>query len=151
LKFLFGIFRLFLASDECHLYPLLPMPGAQKGKTKGENAPLMLAACRPTRRLETRRRRAPGRRASMQYQFVHQLVHQPVQKEMVMNHTAAKHASRQDRYVSDFTRFMEAYLDQHPEVVADRKRGWGIWWERHVDLKEIERIEADTVPRSPYD
>lgn len=68
-----------------------------------------------------------------------------------MNHTAAKHASRQDRYVSDFTRFMEAYLDQHPEVVADRKRGWGIWWERHVDLKEIERIEADTVPRSPYD
>jgi len=68
--------------------------------------------------------------------------------------TRAAHPVRPDRrparYVSDFTRFMDGFLEDHPEVVADRRRGWGIWWERKVDLREQERILADTVQRPPY-
>ena len=28
----------------------------------------------------------------------------------------------------EFTKFMEQYLKAHPEVVADKKRGWAIYW-----------------------
>ncbi len=62
----------------------------------------------------------------------------------------ATHPVRPARYVSDFTRFMDGFLEDHPEVAVDQKRGWGIWWERLVDLRERERIEADTVRRTPY-
>ena len=29
-------------------------------------------------------------------------------------------------YVSDFDQFLHSYLDQHPEVLEDRQRGWYI-------------------------
>ena len=47
-------------------------------------------------------------------------------------------------YVSEFTRFMEGYLDQHPEVRRDQVLGWRIFWERFVNPQEIDReIKAD--------
>jgi hypothetical protein len=63
-----------------------------------------------------------------------------------------KHLFRQNsqRYTSEFTDFMNGFLASHPEVEEDRRRGWRIWWERKVDLKELEQARADTVPRQPY-
>jgi hypothetical protein len=54
------------------------------------------------------------------------------------------------RYTSEFTDFMNDFLAGHPEVVEDRKLGWRIWWERKVDLKELERERYDAVPRHAY-
>jgi hypothetical protein len=52
--------------------------------------------------------------------------------------------------VSEFTRFMDGYLQQHPAVLTDQQRGWNIWWNRYVDLGEWERAQQDTVPLPPY-
>ena len=50
-------------------------------------------------------------------------------------------------YVSEFTRFMDGYLHQHPEVQQDRTLGWRIWWERPVDPKSIDReAQANLKP-----
>lgn len=59
-----------------------------------------------------------------------------------------KHSSK--RYTSEFTDFMNDFLSSHPKVREGRKLGWRIWWERKVDLREAERVQADTVPRRPY-
>lgn len=53
-------------------------------------------------------------------------------------------------YVSEFTQFIDHYLDTHPAVRQDRTLGWRLWWERPVDLKELERAQRDNVPTAPY-
>lgn len=59
---------------------------------------------------------------------------------------------RDDRmYVSDFERFMQDYLEHHPEVVADQRDGWFIWWDHRIDLDEMDRQRASEVPFRPYD
>lgn len=53
-------------------------------------------------------------------------------------------------YVSDFDQFMDRYLATHPDVGLQRRRGWDLWWDHQVDLGEIEKQRADTVPVKPY-
>jgi len=53
-------------------------------------------------------------------------------------------------YVSEFTQFIEHYLDDHPDVRQDQKLGWRLWWERPVNFKELERAGQDSVPTPPY-
>ena len=60
------------------------------------------------------------------------------------------HAHHYQGYVSEFTRFMDGYLQQHPAVLTDQQRGWNIWWNRYVDLGEWDRAQQDTVPLPPY-
>lgn len=31
-------------------------------------------------------------------------------------------------YVSEFTLFMEQFMHEHPEIVADQFQGWSIYW-----------------------
>lgn len=31
-------------------------------------------------------------------------------------------------YISEFSRFMEAFLHEHPDIVADQRRGWLLFW-----------------------
>ena len=57
---------------------------------------------------------------------------------------------RRGGYVSDFTRFIDGYLQAHPEVRENRRRGWRIYWERPADFRELERTMADRVPEPPY-
>ncbi|PKB19903.1 DUF3460 family protein [Janthinobacterium sp. 64] len=57
---------------------------------------------------------------------------------------------RRSGYVSDFTRFIDGYLQTHPEVLENQQRGWRIWWERPASLHELELIHADSVPEPPY-
>lgn len=69
-----------------------------------------------------------------------------------MVNAACSHASgAMDRgYVSEFTRFMDHYLDDHPEVVADIKVGRRIYWDKLVDLKDLAKAEQDQVADDCY-
>lgn len=62
----------------------------------------------------------------------------------VMNRT------HDNAYVSEFTDFMSRYLGEHPEVVADQRRGWCIFWDRNVDQTAIRAAEKASVPDDHY-
>ena len=53
-------------------------------------------------------------------------------------------------YVSEFTVFMNRYLQEHPEVVEDQQRGWNIYWNHAVDFKELKDVEEDREPDDSY-
>lgn len=53
-------------------------------------------------------------------------------------------------YQSEFTRFIDGYLHDHPDVARDQQLGWRIWWERPVKLDELEKAQHDSVPLPPY-
>ena len=53
-------------------------------------------------------------------------------------------------YVSEFTVFMNGYLQAHPEVVEDQRRGWSIYWNHEVDFEELKEAEEDHVPDDGY-
>jgi len=53
-------------------------------------------------------------------------------------------------YVSEFTVFMNRYLEDHPEAVKEQHRGWRIYWDHKIDLAEQERALKDSVPDDGY-
>ena len=53
-------------------------------------------------------------------------------------------------YVSEFDQFLDTFLARHPDVGQDQRRGWYIWWDQQVDLKEWERQRQDAVPAKSY-
>ncbi len=54
-------------------------------------------------------------------------------------------------YVSEFTLFMNHYLDQHPEVVKAQKLGWDFDWNpEFVDPVAQREAEEDRVPDDLY-
>ena len=57
---------------------------------------------------------------------------------------------RRSGYISDFTRFIDSYLQTHPEVQASQRQGWRIFWERPVNFGELQRAGTDSVPEPPY-
>ena len=71
----------------------------------------------------------------------------------LFRHNAGKDAAPMmvDRaFVSEFTHFMDDYLQQHPNVVDDQNVGRHIYWEKNVDLAELEKAEKDSVPDDGY-
>lgn len=55
-----------------------------------------------------------------------------------------------DGYKSDFGRFIDEFLEQHPEVEENRKQGWYTYWDHNVDLDELEQQRVNAVPEKPY-
>jgi hypothetical protein len=53
-------------------------------------------------------------------------------------------------YQSEFTRFLNGYLATHPGVVEDQKRGWYIYWDRHVQMSDLKHELTDNLPFTPY-
>jgi len=53
-------------------------------------------------------------------------------------------------YVSEITQFLDKFLEEHPEVIDEQSRGWHIFWDRDVDLGELKKADADSVPAKPY-
>lgn len=53
-------------------------------------------------------------------------------------------------YVSEFTHFIDDFLEKHPEVVRDQKIGRSIYWDKHVDLADLEKARQDSVPEDGY-
>lgn len=57
-----------------------------------------------------------------------------------------KHAG----YVSEFTAFINGFLADHPEVVADQSQGYNLWWNKSVDMSRRTEEEQDQVPPRGY-
>lgn len=53
-------------------------------------------------------------------------------------------------YVSDFTLFINHYLANHPEVVAEQKRGWDRYWNPGADQARQAQNSEDCVPNDGY-
>lgn len=53
-------------------------------------------------------------------------------------------------YVSEFTQFMNEFVAEHPEIVADQYRGRSMYWDKHVDMAEQEEAAQDSVPVDSY-
>lgn len=53
-------------------------------------------------------------------------------------------------YVSEFTLFMNRYLEQHPEVVEDQRRGWRFGWEPKVEPEAERDAELDLAKDDAY-
>lgn len=53
-------------------------------------------------------------------------------------------------FVSEYTQFIEHYLEEHPEVVADQHDGRLIYWDKKVDLEAQKKAEMDAVPDDGY-
>jgi len=53
-------------------------------------------------------------------------------------------------YVSEFTLFMDRYLQQHPEVVKDQQRGWNLGWPCEIDPIARQETERDRLPDDAY-
>lgn len=53
-------------------------------------------------------------------------------------------------YQSDFTKFMNDYLQKNPQVESQRQALRLTWWDRKVDLEEQRSWEAARVQQKPY-
>ncbi len=53
-------------------------------------------------------------------------------------------------YVSDFTQFINGFLDQNPEVKEQQKANRGTWWDREIDRDLYKRFEESRVKQKPY-
>lgn len=53
-------------------------------------------------------------------------------------------------YQSDFTRFINGFLEQNPQVDSQRRELRLTWWDRKLDLDEQRRFKEARVPQKPY-
>jgi len=53
-------------------------------------------------------------------------------------------------YVSDFSKFMNQYLEEHPEVVEEKKRGWASFWQRKTEIRAPEITKDDIAQDDSY-
>lgn len=54
-------------------------------------------------------------------------------------------------YVSEFTQFMDRFLEEHPDVAHDQMTGLDIFWDHSVDFQELEKSQTDKIPMKNYD
>lgn len=67
-----------------------------------------------------------------------------------MRHRKYLYGPGRANYVSEFTRFIDNYLQAHPEVRQDQQLGWRIWWERPFDPAAIEQSLLDELSHPAY-
>ena len=53
-------------------------------------------------------------------------------------------------YQSDFTAFMNGFLEQNPQVDTERRELRLTWWERNLDLDDLRRWKESRVAQKPY-
>ncbi|WP_174873699.1 DUF3460 family protein [Vogesella oryzae] len=53
-------------------------------------------------------------------------------------------------YQSEFTQFMNDYLDKHPEVDTERRELRLTWWDRPQNLDDLQRWKESRVPQKAY-
>jgi hypothetical protein len=56
-----------------------------------------------------------------------------------------------EKYESDTTLFLRAFLEQHPEVVEKQKRARATWWDKPYDAEQRRAFEEARVPKKPYE
>lgn len=57
-----------------------------------------------------------------------------------------RHPIQESGYISEFTLFMQDFIKEHPDVVADQRLAWHIHWDHQVDFDALERAEHDSLP-----
>lgn len=62
----------------------------------------------------------------------------------------SRHKKTDDAYVSEFTDFMNHFLEEHPKTLADQHTGWYLYWDKKVDLEALDKAERDSVPDDRY-
>jgi len=53
-------------------------------------------------------------------------------------------------YVSDFTKFINGWLKEHPEAVEEQKKGRALWWDHPQDPEIQAANQAARVVQKPY-
>ncbi|OWY40994.1 DUF3460 domain-containing protein [Xenophilus sp. AP218F] len=53
-------------------------------------------------------------------------------------------------YQSEFTKFMDGFLAEHPEVDSERRELRLTLWDRQPDLDDQRRWKESRVPQKPY-
>ena len=53
-------------------------------------------------------------------------------------------------YESDTTKFIRDLLEKNPELKEDQKKARAMWWDKILDLKELERQRRSEVERTSY-
>lgn len=54
-------------------------------------------------------------------------------------------------YESEYTQFMRAWMQQHPEELDVQQSGRALWWDRGVLVPDEQaRLATAQVPQKPY-
>lgn len=53
-------------------------------------------------------------------------------------------------YVSEFTRFMNEFLDKNPQLKEQQIRHRATWWDREIDRELYQGFEAGKVKQKAY-
>jgi len=53
-------------------------------------------------------------------------------------------------YVSDFTKFINQYLDEHLEVVEVKKQGYASFWQSKAEIRASEITRDAIAPNDSY-
>jgi hypothetical protein len=65
--------------------------------------------------------------------------------------SAESPAGKIDRgYVSEYTHFIDQFLADHPEALVDQHDGRQLYWDRKVDLADLEKAGQDSVDADGY-
>lgn len=54
------------------------------------------------------------------------------------------------QYESEFTRFMQEFKQQRPQIEAEQRTSRAIWWDHPQDLDTLERNKASRVKQQAY-
>lgn len=53
-------------------------------------------------------------------------------------------------YVSEYTHFIDQFLAEHPEALVDQHDGRLLYWDRKIDLADLNKAEQDRVEADGY-
>jgi hypothetical protein len=53
-------------------------------------------------------------------------------------------------YESEHTKFIRAWLEQHPQERVEQQKGRALWWDKPQDEETLQRQRASSVPVKPY-
>ncbi len=54
------------------------------------------------------------------------------------------------QYQSEFTQFMNDFLQKNPQIAADQQKYRLTWWDKKVDLDDQKRWQESRVKNRPY-
>ena len=53
-------------------------------------------------------------------------------------------------YVSDFTKFINGWMAEHPEELEEQKQGRALWWDKPQALADQQADLESKVAQKPY-
>ena len=62
----------------------------------------------------------------------------------------AQQTENNKMYQSEFTQFMNGFLEKHPEVDTERRELRLTWWDREQNPDDARRWKEARVPQKPY-